>query len=217
MKKLLISLLVLFAGVTGFVLWATSNREALNINAEMDDSSQGEALIGGDFNLIDVNGKAVGDADFRGRYMMVFFGFTNCPDICPVTVASLSQMMEILGDKASSVAPVFITVDPARDTPQAMKDYLSNFDPRIIGLTGSAEQVQKAAAAYKAYYSQEPAKSHADASGEHGGHGEGHEHPASVNHSGYVYLMSPEGQYIRHFPYDAPAQTMADALLAAMK
>ena len=111
---------------------------------------QGEAAVGGDFTLTNQAGQPVRQADFHGRVMLVFFGFTHCPDICPVTVATLSKAMEQLGAQADQVAPVFITVDPERDTPQVMKDFLSNFDKHMIpAVTGTPDQTKQVTEAYK--------------------------------------------------------------------
>src|SRR3954467_6564166 len=116
MKKILLIVTMVLIGLTTVQLWLNKDRTGQQ-QAMEETAGQGEAQIGGSFALTDQHGKAVKEADFRGRIMLVFFGFPHCPDICPVTVATLSQMMELLGDKASQVAPVFITVDPERDTP----------------------------------------------------------------------------------------------------
>src|SRR6516165_9079377 len=97
----------------------------------------GAAAIGGPFTLTDQNGKLRTDADFRGQYMLVFFGYTNCPDVCPTTLQVLTDAMAKLGPAAGKVTPIFITVDPERDTVAALKDYAANFDPRLVALTGS--------------------------------------------------------------------------------
>src|SRR5690606_9759147 len=108
--------------------------------------------------LTDTAGKPFTDAALKSKMALVFFGFTHCPDICPVTMATLSGVMKTLGEDAGQVIPVFITVDPERDTPKVMKEYVDNFDSRIVGLSGTREQVEKAAAAYKVYHAKvEPA------------------------------------------------------------
>ena len=137
-KILAIALLVMLAFTTVALLATKENDTVLP-----PDSSSGAAAIGGVFNLTNQNGKAVSDADFRGKKSLVFFGFTHCPDICPVAMATITAAMSALGDKADHITPIFITVDPVRDTPQVMKKYLSNFDKRIVGLTGTEEQVKQ--------------------------------------------------------------------------
>jgi len=168
----------------------------------------GEAMIGGNFTLVDQQGKTVKDSDFRGRLMLVFFGFTHCPDICPVSTKTLSDAMGLLGDKADQVAPIFISVDPERDTPPVMKDYFSNFDSRMIALTGDAEQIRQVAGAYKAYYSKHEPKAES--------HDEGHDH-YTVDHSGFIYLMDRDGKYVTHFPYDASAQSIVETVKPLLK
>lgn len=160
--------------------------------------SFGEALIGGPFTLTDQDGKRRSDADFRGRLMLVNFGFTNCPDICPLGLALMTDALERLGPQADQVQPVFITVDPARDTPSVLKDYVAHFSDRMIGLTGTPEEIAAAAKAYRVYY-----KVHGD--------------PAinpnyAVDHSGFIYLMGRDGRFLAHFMHDSPPDRVADAI-----
>lgn len=105
--------------------------------------------IGGPFKLIDDKGHPVTDADYRGRWMLVFFGYTNCPDECPLTLQKMATAVEDLGSVADIIAPLFITVDPPRDTPSRLASYLENFDSRVVGLTGSDEQMAAVAKAYR--------------------------------------------------------------------
>jgi protein SCO1/2 len=139
------------------------------------------ADIGGPFSLTDHTGKAVTDRDFRGRYMLIYFGYTFCPDVCPTELQTMAQAMQILGAAGENVVPVFITVDPARDTVAAVKDYVAAFHPRMVGLTGSAEQVAAAAKEYKVYSRKAPgtpveAKDYL------------------VDHTSLLYLVGPEGE-----------------------
>jgi protein SCO1/2 len=158
----------------------------------------GKALIGGPFALIDQNGKTVTDRDFAGRYTLVFFGFTHCPDICPAELQVMTAALDQLGDKADKVVPIFITLDPERDTPQIVGDYVRNFSPRLVGLTGSAEAVAGAARAYRVIYAKVEDPSSANG--------------YSVDHSALVYLMGPNGDYLEHFAYGTSAATMAETL-----
>ena len=160
----------------------------------------GVAAIGGPFALVDQNGRAVTDQDFHGRYMLVYFGFTNCPDVCPAALQIMDAARAKLGDKAGRVASVFVTVDPERDTPPALSDYLSSF-PGTIGLTGSIEAVRQAAAAYRVYY-----KKIKD---------EGSAAAYTVDHTSIIYLMGPDGRFITHFTHATPVDTIA-AKLATM-
>jgi cytochrome oxidase Cu insertion factor (SCO1/SenC/PrrC family) len=109
--------------------------------------------VGGPFNLIDHNGRPATDAAYRGRWMLVFFGYTDCPDDCPLTLQKMATALDALGPLADQIAPLFITVDPGRDTPDRLAGYLANFGARIIGLTGNSEQIAAVAKAYRVYYS----------------------------------------------------------------
>lgn len=160
--------------------------------------TSGKALIGGPFTLVDQTGKTVTDQDFRGRYMLVFFGFTHCPDICPAELQVMSAALDALGPKADSVVPIFITLDPERDTQAAMAAYVKNFGPRFVGLTGSSEQIAAAAKAYRVAYSKfQQDKTSSD---------------YSIDHSALVYLMGKNGEYITHFAYGTPASQMTETL-----
>jgi protein SCO1/2 len=117
-----------------------------------EQASGGEALIESEFSLIDHTGKPMTDEDFEGKWQLVFFGFTYCPDVCPTTLNDVSIVLEELGAEADQLQPLFITVDPERDTPEVMAEYVANFDPRIVGLTGSPEQIEQATQAFRAYY-----------------------------------------------------------------
>ncbi len=153
--------------------------------------------IGGPFHLTDDKGHAVTEADYRGRWMLVFCGYSNCPDECPLTLQKMATALKDLGPLAEHVAPLFITVDPARDTAERLASYLGNFDPRIVGLTGSSDQIAAVANAYRVYYSpEEHEKAGADV----------------VGHSTLLYLMDPSGKFNAAFPQDVEAGTLAGAL-----
>ena len=155
----------------------------------------GAALIGGPFHLTDQNGKARTEADFRGQYLLVFFGYTNCPDVCPTTLQVLTDAMAKLGPAAGKVTPIFITVDPERDTVAALKDYAANFDPRLVALTGSPAEIAAVAKEYRVYYAK---------SGEGPNYG--------MDHTGLVYLMGPDGAFVTHFTPQATADDIATDL-----
>jgi protein SCO1/2 len=153
------------------------------------------AAIGGPFRLVDTAGKPADQAVLKGKWSAVFFGYTYCPDACPTTLFALGQAEKQLGPKAADFQTVFISVDPARDTPRKMADYLSNgaFPRHAVGLTGTPDQVAKAAKAYKVYYQ---------------ARGSGADY--TVDHSSFVYLMNPKGRFACVIPYDtAPAQIAA--------
>lgn len=167
----------------------------------------GKALIGGPFTLTDHTGKRVTEKDFAGQFMLIYFGYTSCPDICPAELQIMSAALDRLGDRAKNVTPLFITVDPERDTVERMASYVGNFHQRLIGLTGSAEEIRAAVKAYRVYYHKE-GHDHASGTAEH-------DHANSdylLDHSSVVYLMSPSGEYLTHFTYGAGVGKMADGI-----
>jgi len=155
----------------------------------------GAAAIGGPFKLTDQNGQLRTDADFRGQYMLVFFGYTNCPDVCPTTLQMLTDAVTSLGAKAAKVTPIFITVDPERDTAKALKDYAANFTPRLVTLTGSAADIAAVAKEYRVYYAKA---------------GEGPNY--AMDHTALIYLMGPDGAYVTHYTPDLTADDIAKDL-----
>ena len=187
--------------VAGFLIGALAGAAVLLITTPQGGQpvqSSGTALVGGPFSLVGTDGKPVTDRDFRGRYMLIFFGFTHCPDICPAELQVIAQALEQLGDKAKNVVPIFITLDPERDTPKAMGNYVKSFGPNFVGLTGSPEAIAAAAKAYRVSYAKvEDKESAAD---------------YGVDHSALVYLMDPEGRYVTHFSYGLSAEQMAEKL-----
>jgi len=189
--------------VVGFLIGAMAGAAALVLTkapASPGVTVSGKALIGGPFTLVDQNGKTVTDRDFRGRYMLVFFGFTHCPDICPAELQVMSAALDALGPKADKVAPIFITLDPERDTPELMGAYVGNFGPSFVGLTGSLEAIAEAAKAYRVTFSKFEYK------GQDGNYG------YSIDHSALAYLMGPDGEFITHFNYGTPASKMTETL-----
>jgi protein SCO1/2 len=188
--------------VAGFLIGALGGAAALILTrgaAGPGVATTGTALIGGPFTLIGHDGKPVTDQAFRGKYMLVFFGFTHCPDICPAELQVMSAALDELGPKANDVIPIFITLDPERDTPQVVTDYVRNFGQRFVGLTGSPEQVAAAAKAYRVTYSkfQEEGAKPDD---------------YTIDHVALVYLMGKDGEYLANFAYGTPAAKMAEAL-----
>lgn len=162
----------------------------------------GSVPIGGPFTLVDHTGQQVTEDDFGGRYLLVFFGFTNCPDICPTTLADIARVMSLLGDDAGAVQPLFISLDLARDTPERLSEYLKAFDAGIVGLTGTAEQIAGVAEAFHTYYEQQPA----DADGYY-----------SVDHQANTYLMTPANQYLTHFSFGTSPEVMARTVREAIE
>jgi cytochrome oxidase Cu insertion factor (SCO1/SenC/PrrC family) len=158
----------------------------------------GQALIGGPFALTDHTGKRVTDQDFRGRYTLVLFGFTFCPDICPSALQVMSAALDRLGPKADRFVPVLITVDPERDTPMQLASYVQSFHPRLVGLTGSSAEIEAVVKAYRVYVKKVPdPKSTAG---------------YSIDHTSLIYVMGPDGAYVTHFAHTTNADVMAERL-----
>lgn len=155
----------------------------------------GVSLIGGPFTLIDHKGRMRTDKDFKNKYMLVYFGYSYCPDICPTGLQAITDAMEGLGGDAQSVQPIFISVDPERDTPEQLAAYMENFHPRFVSLTGSEKDVQAAMKQYRVF-----AQRATDAEGDNTDY--------LIDHSSIVYLMAPGGEHIAHFTHATPAEEM---------
>lgn len=155
------------------------------------------SAVGGPFELTGMDGTRVSNRQFEGAPMLVFFGFTHCPDVCPTKMMELSEIFRAAGDTANKARAVFITVDPARDTPDILKSYLSSFDPRIIGLTGSQAEIDAVVKAYRGYYRRVPTSS-----GDY-----------TMDHTAIVYLMDKRGQFVGSFNVERPPVEAARELL----
>lgn len=152
--------------------------------------------IGGPFNLVDGAGKTVTDQTFRGKWMLVYFGYTHCPDACPTALQDMANALDMLDPaQRKSVAIVFITVDPERDTPTVMQEYVSSFGAPIMALSGSAEQIAAAAKEYRVYYAKHPTA-------------DGYE----MDHSSVIYVMNPDGDFVTNFTHETPPARIADKL-----
>jgi protein SCO1/2 len=152
--------------------------------------------IGGPFKLTDQNGRTVTEADFKGKPFLVFFGFTHCPDVCPTALFDMSEAFRRLGPDAEKMSALFISVDPARDTPEKLKDYLQSFHPRISALTGTQAEIDAVTKAYKAYAKKVPL--------------DGGEY--TMDHTAIVYLMDREGRFVAPFNLKRPADEAAKDL-----
>lgn len=143
------------------------------------------------FALADAAGRERTDEDFRGKHLLVFFGFTNCPDVCPMTLAEVAQVMDGLGDEAALVQPLFISIDPERDRQLGLSEFTEAFHPSILGLAGTADETRAAAESFKVFYERE------DTEAALGGY--------SMSHSSGLYLIGPKGDWIRQYSYGTPA------------
>lgn len=194
-KVVLVALAGLALGVLGAVGLIPSVRDRLTAPGA---AVVGKAQVGGPFKLVDATGRTVTDADYRGRYMMVYFGYTFCPDVCPAGLQVMAAALDKLGSKADKIVPIFISIDPARDTPAKMGEYVKSFGPRFVGLTGSEAEIAAAAKAYRVYFRKvDDPKSPAD---------------YTMDHSSIIYVMDPKGEFVMHFTHATSADTIAERL-----
>ena len=162
----------------------------------MDDLMYGRGTVGGPFTLTDQTGKLRNDAEFHGKLMIVYFGYTYCPDVCPADLMAITQALDALGPAAEAIQPIFITVDPERDT-RVLADYVAAFHHSLVGLTGSPAEIRKVANAYKAFYAKVPG----ERSGEY-----------SIDHAGVIYLMGRNGEYLGFMPPQTSPDRLTDVL-----
>lgn len=175
-REALIPYLLLLAALAGGILW----HESQSVPGLGRVVSTGTPDVGGPFALTGQNGGIVRSGDFRGRYMLVYFGYTRCPDVCPTTLAVIADALAKMGEDRHRIVPIFITVDPARDTPKIMGQYVKAFGPDFVGLTGSDAQIRAAEKLYHVGANKEPLKG--------GGYG--------IEHSSVFYLMGPDGRLV---------------------
>ena len=158
------------------------------------DSVTGKALIGGPFELVNQNGETVTNKDFLGQNLLIYFGFTFCPDICPTELAKMTAAVEMLPEDAN-VTPIFITIDPERDGVEEIRSYVQAFHPDMVGLTGTPEQIDTAAKAYRVYYAKNESSGSTD---------------YLMDHSSIIYFMDTEGEFVDHFSIDSTAEQIAE-------
>lgn len=194
---LLVVALVALAAVAAVGSWWLLER-AQPPQGQLEERSQTVAL-GGPFELTAHTGARMRDSDFRGRFLLIFFGYTYCPDVCPTTLGTVAVVMDQLGDLAAQVQPLFITVDPERDTPATLAEYVAQFHPRIIGLTGTTEEIAAVARSYRAFYRKVVPE---------GGNAQDY----LLDHSAYLYLVDPEGHFVRVFSHTQSPEEIAGAL-----
>jgi protein SCO1 len=154
------------------------------------------SAIGGPFRLVDQNGKTVTDADLKGKWSLVYFGYTHCPDACPTALNDIAIALDELGPQRNAVRPVFVTVDPERDTPAVLKSYVTAFDAPILALSGTPEEIAQAAKGYRVYYAKHP-----EAGGDY-----------SMDHSSVIYVMDPEGRFTASFTQENSPEEIAERL-----
>lgn len=194
-RQLVVGLMIgCLPGASGTAAARPPERSAAEL---MDAVMWNRESIGGPFRLTDHRGRVRTDADFRGKLMLVYFGFTFCPDICPTDLRQISLVMQALGPAGEAVAPLFITLDPERDTQKLLADYVPAFDARLTGLTGDAKAIAQVARAYKVYYAKVATRGWSR---------------YTIDHSSFVYLMGRDGKYLGYFPPSTSAARMLEAL-----
>lgn len=189
-----VATLALLVAWTGAGAHQPEQRSAAQL---MDVLMWNREAIGGPFALVDHQGRPRTDADYRGKYLLVYFGFTSCVDVCPTDLLHIGQAVARLGEAGKGVQPLFITVDPARDTPKRLAAYVPSFHPTLVGLSGSAAAIRRAADHYRVYFKKVPGRT----AGEY-----------NVDHSAYIYLVDRDGKYIDFFPPGTPADRMVEIL-----
>ena len=188
-----------FGGVAAFMLFPAARERLLPSNVR----SVGQVLVGGPFTLTDHTGKRVTDEDFRGKFLLLFFGYTNCPDVCPTALQIMAAALDKLGQNAQRITPVLISVDPEHDTPAVLASYVQSFHPRLVGLTGSPAEIDAVTRAYRVYVKKVP-----DPKSTTG---------YSIDHSSIIYVMGPDGTYRAHFTHATTPDAMADRLAGLLQ
>lgn len=184
--------IVAAAGLVAYALMSTPRGQR----------STGEALVGGPFTMVKHTGETVTEKSFAGKPMLLFFGFTFCPDVCPTELQVMAEALRQLGDRGSDIQPIFVTTDPDRDTPTVMASYVAAFGDQFVGLTGTPEQVKQIATAYRVFYQRVENKDAPDA--------------YLMDHSSIIYLMDGNGKFLKHFTYSTDAKALAEGIAAAL-
>lgn len=196
-----VALAILVSALVSGVLFISSNKSP---GRQEDVGST--VTIGGPFVLRDHRGQSFTEQDLKGGYSLIYFGYSFCPDVCPTSLAVIAQALSKLEEEnpkaATQVTPIFITLDPERDGPEEIASYISHFHPRMVGLTGSVKQVRLAAEAYRVFFQKTTSEESSD---------------YLIDHSSIIYLMGPDGQFIRHFVHATSPDVIAEELLALLK
>ena len=182
----------------GLILLSVIIAAVMLTTLKPEQMGSGTALIGGPFTMVNEKGETVTEKTYAGKYMLLFFGFTNCGDVCPTELQVMAAAFTEMGALSDTITPIFVSIDPERDSPQVMADYVKNFHPRLQGLTGTPDQVAAFAKIYHIFYQKVPnPKDPAD---------------YEMDHSSILYLMGPDGKFIKHFTYTTDAKGLAEAL-----
>ncbi len=201
-RQMLIPYLLLVAAAAGLLLlWQARRGNEVPVLGKV--VSTGTAAVGGPFTLTGQNGARVSSSDFRGRYMLVYFGYSMCPDICPTTLAVMADALGKIDPAGKKIVPVFITIDPERDTPKVLDTYMKAFGDQFVGLTGTPDQIAAVEKEYKVYARKEPLD---PKKGLAGGYG--------MDHSSVIYLMGPDGKLVSFYDELIPAAKLEADLRA---
>jgi protein SCO1/2 len=192
---------VAFLSSLGLVLAAAVAWWQMRPVSDAGAASASALALGGPFHLTDHTGRAVSEADYRGKFLLVYFGYTFCPDVCPTELQTIAQALDQLGPAADRIQPLFVTIDPARDTAKQLATYVALFSPRLVGLTGTPDQVAAMAREYRVYYARADGAT---------------PETYSMDHSSFVYLMAPDGRFLEVFGRDTAPETLAAALRARL-
>ena len=182
-NEALIPYLLLVAAMAGGLIW----HESENVPGLGRTITSGKVEVGGPFALTDQNGKPRSNTDFRGKYQLIYFGYSFCPDVCPTTLGVISQALDQMGVDGNRIVPIFITIDPERDTPAVMKQYMAAFGPRFVGLTSNVATINAVEKEYRVYAKKQPL----DKANPKGGYG--------MDHSSVIYLMGPDGRMVTYY------------------
>lgn len=214
-----------YSGVGGHT--ATTNKTQMSGDmSKIEPAAGAKTQVGGAFSMVDQNDHPVTEKDYADRYKLIYFGFTHCPDVCPAAMQKMSMILDKLGESAAKLHPLFVTVDPVRDTPEVMREYTSVYDNRIIGLTGSEEQVKDMIAAFHVYAKKVPDTTIKTDHSTHGKQAMEHQDQGTqtqaaqehmnymMNHSGYFYLMDKDDNLVNVYSgtSDTPAEISAKIL-----
>ncbi|MDP6708864.1 MAG: SCO family protein [Alphaproteobacteria bacterium] len=193
----------LIAILTGLALAVATGLGAYSLVGVFEDEREsiGQVAIGGPFSLVDHSGRRVSEADFKGRHMLLYFGYTFCPDVCPTELQAMSEALDALGPDAAGVQPVFISIDPERDTPAVLAEYRQHFHDKFRMLTGTLEEIRAAAKTFRVYFT----KVDDDGSDDY-----------LMDHSSVVYLLDGEGRYVAHFGPNTASEEMARRIREAI-
>jgi protein SCO1/2 len=180
-KEALIPYLLLIAAMAGGLIW----HESENVPGLGRTVTTGQAQVGGPYTLTDQNGEKRASGDFHGKYQLIYFGYSFCPDVCPTTLAVMAQALDAMGADSRRIVPVFITIDPERDTPDMLKKYVAAFGPQFVGLTGSPAEIAAVEKEYRVYAKKQPL-------------GDG-KNGYGMDHSSVIYLMGPDGRMVTFY------------------